>query len=226
MVLYSLQPYRAINQNTNEQMTPNSDKKLSIKQRFRGYLPIVVDVETAGFRPDKDALLELAAIRVDYDEQGQLSPQQIWHYHLEPFPGSHLDPKALEFTGIQPHHPFRFAKKEDEAFHALFNELDKLLKEEDCQRAILVGHNAAFDLSFILAAAKRCGFKRTPFHAFSTLDTVSLAALAYGQTVLAKACRAASIPFDPEQAHNALYDAEKTAALFCTIVNAWDKGPR
>ncbi len=200
---------------------PENTNKPSIKHRFRGYLPVVVDVETAGFRPDKDALLELAAISINYDEQGLLAPEQTWHYHLEPFPGSHLDPKSLEFTGIKPDHPFRFAKKEKEALTELFDGIEKSLKENECQRAILVGHNAAFDLSFLLAAAKRCGFKRTPFHGFSTLDTVSFGALAYGQTVLAKACRVAKIDFDPNQAHNALYDTQKTAELFCKAVNAW-----
>jgi ribonuclease T len=203
-------------------MSASDKDNSSIKQRFRGFLPVVVDVETAGFRAEKDALLELAAIAVSFDEHGQLSPQQSWHYHLEPFPGSHLDPKALEFNGIKPDHPFRFAKKEKEALSEMFSGINAVLHESGCQRAILVGHNAAFDLSFLLAAAKRCGFKRTPFHAFSTLDTVSLGALAYGQTVLAKACKAAGISFDPAQAHNALYDTQKTAELFCKIVNKWD----
>jgi ribonuclease T len=28
--------------------------------------------------------------------------------------------------------------------------------------------------------------------------------------------------WDSEQAHSALYDAEQTALLFCSIVNQWD----
>lgn len=198
---------------------PNKD----ISLRFRGYLPIVVDVETAGFNAKKDALLELAAISLTYDQAGLLVPDQRWHYHIEPFPGANLDPKALDFNGIVPDHPFRFAKKEKEALEELFTAIRLELKAKNCQRAIMVAHNAAFDLGFLQAAVKRCEITRDPFHGFSTLDTASLSALAFGQTVLAKALRAAGLGFDPEQAHSALYDAQQTALLFCHIVNQWDQ---
>ena len=45
--------------------------------------------------------------------------------------------------------------------------------------------------------------------------------LALGQTVLAKACQSARIPFDNKEAHSALYDTERTTELFCHIVNRW-----
>lgn len=202
-------------------MSNVSNKEIS--QRFRGYLPIVVDVETAGFNAKKDALLEVAAQSVAFNEDGLLVPDQTWHYHIQPFEGANLDPKALEFNGIIPDHPFRFAKKEKDALDDLFTGIRKELKDKNCQRAIMVAHNAAFDLSFMQAAAKRCDISRNPFHAFSTLDTASLSALAFGQTVLAKALRAAGLGFDPESAHSALYDAKQTALLFCHIVNQWDQ---
>jgi ribonuclease T len=44
-----------------------------------------------------------------------------------------------------------------------------------------------------------------------------------GQTVLAKACQAAGIAFDGQQAHSALYDTERTAELFCFIVNRYQQ---
>jgi ribonuclease T len=194
-----------------------------INKRFRGYLPIVIDVETAGFNPQTDALLELAAISVQYNEDGLLVPDQFWHYHIKPFEGANLDPRSLEFTGIQPDHPFRLALPETEALQDLFGKVQDALYQTQCQRAILTGHNAAFDLSFLQAAILRTGLKKSPFHAFSCLDTASLAAVAFGQTVLAKALRAAHIPFDLDHAHSALYDADRTALLFCDITNRWDQ---
>ncbi len=193
-----------------------------LNKRFRGYLPIVIDVETGGFNPQTDALLELAAISVHYNDEGLLVPHHAWHYHIKPFEGAHLDPKALEFNGIVPDHPFRLAMTEADMLKDLFSKIHDALTESQCQRAILTGHNAAFDLSFLQAAITRTGIKKSPFHGFSCLDTASLSAVAYGQTVLAKALRAAHIPFDIDNAHSALYDADRTALLFCEITNRWD----
>lgn len=190
--------------------------------RFRGFLPVVVDVETAGFNPKRDALLEIAAVLLGYDEQGELLPQETIACHVEPFPGANLDQKSLDFTGIDPFHPFRMAKKEKDALVEIFQPVRKAVKASGCTRAILVGHNPSFDLSFVNAAAIRCNLKRNPFHLFSTFDTATLCGLAYGQTVLARAAIAADIEWDQEQAHSARYDAERTAELFCKIVNRWD----
>lgn len=193
----------------------------SISQRFRAYLPVVVDVETAGFDPARHALLEVAAIILGMDAAGLLYPQSEHSLHVLPFPDSELDPKALAFTGIDPYHPFRGALAEREALELLFRPIRQAVKETGCKRAILVGHNAAFDLSVLNAAASRCGIKRNPFHPFSTLDTVTLSALAYGETVLAKAAQAAGIVWDEQAAHAALYDAQQTATVFCAVLNRW-----
>src|SRR5690606_4949068 len=91
----------------------------------------------------------------------------------------------------------------------------------DCNRAVLVGHNAFFDHQFLYAAATRAQIKRNPFHPFSCFDTATLGGVALGQTVLARACHAAGISLCQKEAHSALYDAEKTADLFCHIVNRW-----
>lgn len=198
-------------------------KKHAISQRFRGFLPVVVDVETAGFNPDINALLEIAAIPIEIGKSGKLEPAETIACHVEPFPNSVLDPKALEFTGIDPYHPFRMAKQEKEALKYIFSPIAQILEEVGCSRAILVGHNAFFDLGFIKAAAKRCGMKKIPFHQFSSFDTATLAGLAYGQTVLARAAQAAGIQWNQKEAHSAVYDAERTAELFCRIVNTWDE---
>lgn len=194
----------------------------AISRRFRGFLPVVVDVETGGFDPQRDALLEIAAVTLRITNGQHLEPAEILSRHVQPFPGANLDPKALEFNGIDPDHPFRDALPEQEALHAILGPIRKAVKASGCNRAILVGHNAAFDLSFINAAVSRSGFKRNPFHPFSTFDTVTLAALVYGHTVLAKAAQLAGLEWDNKEAHSAIYDAEKTAELFCRIVNRWE----
>lgn len=199
----------------------DSAAKHAIAGRFRGFLPVVVDLETAGFDAATDALLEIAAVVLEMDATGRLRPGPTAHTHVVPFPGANLDPRALAFNGIDPGHPFRMAQPEREALKTVFGPVRQAVKQQGCTRAILVGHNAFFDLGFLNAAVQRTRCKRNPFHPFSTFDTVSLAGLAYGQTVLAKAAVAAGLEWDEGQAHSALYDARQTAALFCAIVNRW-----
>ena len=192
-----------------------------INDRFRGFLPVIIDVETGGFVAGTDALLEVGATTVRMDEDGQLAVHRTYNYHIQPFEGANIEQAALDFTGIDPYHPFREAVTEEEALGELFNVVRKEIRDRQCTRAILVGHNAHFDAGFITAAAERCGIKRNPFHPFSFFDTATLAGLAFGQTVLAKACAEAGIAFDNNEAHSAAYDAERTAELFCDIVNRW-----
>lgn len=187
--------------------------------RFRGFLPVVVDVETGGFNESTDALLQIAAVILDMDESGQLYCSETVSCHINPFEGANLDPKSMEVNGIDVNHPFRFAVDEKEALPMIFKPVRHAIKQQQCSKAILVGHNAHFDLKFINAAAERVGIKRNPFHPFSTFDTVSLAGLAYGQTVLARAAKSAGLEWNTTEAHSAIYDAEMTAALFCRIVN-------
>jgi ribonuclease T len=192
-----------------------------IAQRFRGFLPVVVDVETAGFNAETDALLEIAAVTVRMDDDGTLRRSQTVACHVEPFPGANLEQRALDFTGIDPYNPFRMAKKETDALEYIFAPIREEVKAQRCSRAILVGHNPFFDLGFLKAAVERTNNKKSPFHSFSSFDTATLGGLAYGQTVLAKACAAAGVEFDSGQAHSAIYDAERTAELFCAIVNRY-----
>lgn len=202
-------------------MTKPSHYEPLMAERFRGYLPVIIDVETAGFNAQTDALLEVAAVVVSMDEQGMLLAEEAVACNVAPFEGANLEKAALDFTGIDPYSPLRGAVEEKEALEAIFKPIRRAVKSAGCKRAILVGHNASFDLGFINAAVERCGIKRNPFHPFSSFDTATLAGLAYGQTVLARACSVADIPFDTRAAHSAAYDAEKTAELFCQIVNRW-----
>ncbi len=199
------------------------NKNTKLKHRFQGYLPVVVDVETGGCDPKTDALLELAAVFITLDTKEGFKPGETHAHHIQVFEGGKLDPKALAINQIDPYHPFRFAVPEKEALAELFAVIDKAVKEHECRRAVLVGHNAHFDLSFIHAAAKRSKLAhQNPFHAFTCFDTATLGGLAFGKTVLAKALQAANIPFDKAAAHSAIYDAERTAELFCLIVNRWN----
>ena len=195
-----------------------------IKQRFRGYMPVAVDVETAGFNAATDALLEIAAVTFNIDKNGSWIIDNSISRHIKPFEGANLDQAALEFTGIDPGHPFRkeIAVEEKTALQDVFKMIRNVMKTHGCKRAILLGHNPSFDLGFINAAVERTGIKRNPFHPFSTFDTATLGGLAYGQTVLSRAVMAAGLEWDSNQAHSAHYDAERTAALFCAIVNRWD----
>lgn len=192
-----------------------------MSDRFRGFLPVVVDLETGGFVASTDAILEIAASVIRMDDAGNLGVHRTWNFHVKPFEGANIEQSALDFTGIDPWHPFREAVTEEEALNELFKIVRKEIRDQGCNRAVIVAHNAHFDAGFINAAVERCGIKRNPFHPFSYFDTASLAGLAYGQTVLAKACKAAGIDFSNAEAHSAAYDAERTAELFCDIVNRW-----
>ena len=188
-------------------------------KRFRGFLPVVVDVETGGFNSKTDALLEIAAVLVDFGDGGILTRGETIRFHVKPFEGANLEPASLAVNGIDPHHPLRPAIDERDALQRLFRGVRTAVKDADCSRAILVGHNAAFDLGFLNEAIARSEIKRNPFHPFSCFDTATLCGVAFGQTVLARAVAAAGFEWDEESAHSAAYDAEMTADLFCEIVN-------
>lgn len=194
-------------------------KEISMSSRFRGFLPVVVDVETGGFNAKTDALLEVAAVLVDFGDGGILTRGETIRYHVKPFEGANMEPASLAVNGIDPNHPLRPAIDERDALQRLFRAIRSAVRANNCQRAILVGHNAAFDLAFMNEAIERSDIKRNPFHPFSCFDTATLCGVAFGQTVLARAVVAAGFEWDEESAHSAAYDAEITADVFCEIVN-------
>lgn len=190
-----------------------------MSRRFRGYLPVAIDVETGGFHAATDALLEIAVVLIDIDMDGLLKRGVTHNFHVKPFEGARLDPASLSVTGIDPFHPLRPALPERDALQRVFREIRHAVRAYNCRRAILVGHNAAFDLGFLNAAVTRADVKRNPFHPFSSFDTATLAGAALGQTVLAKAIRVAGLEWDADSAHSARYDAERSADLFCLVCN-------
>ena len=202
-----------------EKLHENSDTFMA--KRFRGFLPVVIDVETGGFDCQKNALLEVAAVILEMNSQGMLQIKESLSKNIDPFPGATIEDSALEFTGIDIYDPERMPEEEGQALREIFQPIRREVSITGCTRAIMVAHNAHFDLGCVNAAVNRTNIKRNPFHPFSCLDTSSLAGLAFGQTGLAKACEAAQIEFNNRDAHSALYDTIKTAELFCTIVNRW-----
>jgi ribonuclease T len=201
--------------------------------RFRGFLPVVIDVETGGFNSDTDALLEVAAVLLEIDNDGYIRRSETIRYHIKPFEGANIEPASIAVNGIDPFHPLRPAIDERDALQRVFREVRRSIRENRCSRAVLVGHNAHFDLGFLNRAVERSSIKRNPFHPFSCFDTATLCGVAFGQTVLARAVIAAGLEWDETQAHSASYDAEMTAELFCEIVNrfrdmfetAWSNAP-
>lgn len=194
-----------------------------LNKRFRGFYPVVIDIETAGFNELTDALLEIALITLKMDKHGWIKEDKKLHFHIKPFKGSVIQKTSLEYNKIDPYSPFRKAISENKALYFIFNFIEKEIKNQNFKKAVLVAHNAMFDLKFINAAIKRSGLTTNPFHSFVTFDTAALSGLVFGQTVLAKACKAIGIKFDSSQAHSALYDTQQTAKLFCKIVNYWKK---
>ena len=202
---------------------PNTEHISLMAERFRGFLPVVIDVETGGFNAKTDALLEVSAATLSMDDEGVISLDKIYEYHVTPFEGANLEQSALDFTGIDVDDPDRMDRPEADVLTELFQVIRKAVKRNDCTRAVMVAHNAHFDLGFINAAAERCAMKRNPFHPFSCMDTATLSGLAFGHTVLAQACQLAKIGFSNKEAHSAAYDTRKTAELFCLIVNRWQE---
>ncbi|WP_343126661.1 ribonuclease T [Buchnera aphidicola] len=204
-------------------MPIKNEKKFSLCYRFRGFFPVVIDIESAGFHAQTDALLEIAIITLKMNENGWLQPDEKLHFHIQPFKGSLIQAESVAFNKIDPFNPLRGAISEYKAIKKIFTLVHQEIKKNHCKRAIIVAHNANFDHTFLMAAIERTGISKNPFHPFTTFDTASLSGLILGQTVLAKACKISGIPFDTNQAHSALYDTTQTALLFCELVNRWKR---
>ncbi len=192
---------------------------ITFATRFRGFLPVVIDLETGGFNCQTDALLEIAAVFLEMRSDGTLARGETVRFHVTPFPGSNMDPASMAVNGIDIHHPLRIAVPEEDALQRIFREVRNAVRVADCTRAVLVGHNAFFDLNFLNATVLRTQMKRNPFHPFTCFDTATLGGVAFGQTVLMRATLAAGFEWNTALAHSAAYDAERTADLFCTVCN-------
>ena len=125
-----------------------------IKERFRKYLPVVVDLETGGFDPKTNAILEIAATLIVKNEGTQLlDVGKTYRYHIEPYEGLVVEQESLDFTKINLNHPLRNAIAEKDALDELFKIINTERTANGCSRAILIGHNAHFCLLYTSDAA-------------------------------------------------------------------------
>lgn len=208
---------------TKELNPPCLNPPYQMRDRFRTFLPVVVDVETGGFNASTDALLEVCMITLQINEKGELIPKEQFSVNIRPFPNSNIERANIDFLGIDPFDESRNLVDEDPAMRPMFKAIAKEVKAQACTKAILVGHNGSFDLRFLNAVAARINYKRNPFHPFSVIDTASLGALVIGQTVLSRACLASGISFREEHAHSAIYDTQKECELFCSMYNKFTR---
>ena len=124
----------------------NSDTKL--KERFRTFLPVVIDIETGGFNAKTDAILEISAVLLAMDTSGDIGIEQTFFSRVVPFEGANIEESALKFTGIDPFHPLRIARPEKDVFQSIFKTIRESMKINACKRAILVAHNSSLDYAF------------------------------------------------------------------------------
>lgn len=115
---------------------------------------VIFDVETTGFSPIKDRLTEIGAVKFSGGKAGE-------RFNTFVNPHMPIPSKVVELTGITDQ---MVADAPDEA-DAVRDFLDF------CGDAVLVAHNADFDISFINAASERCGYAFTPTY----IDTVKMA---------------------------------------------------
>ena len=120
----------------------NLNQAQSLANRFRGFLPVVIDVETGGFEASQHALLEIAAVTLEMNDEGQLCRQETVSAAVLPHPDLVVEQSALDFTGIDLNDPGRQAIPEKEALRQVFEKVRLGVRENDCTRAVVVAHNA------------------------------------------------------------------------------------
>ena len=74
-------------------------------ERFRGFMPVIIDVETGGFNAQTDALLEVAAVTLDMDDEGILSPAKTYSFNTKPFEGANIEPVSYTNLNMPANHP-------------------------------------------------------------------------------------------------------------------------
>ena len=178
----------------------NDLKKLVTNDKGQTLLDdyVVFDLETTGFSPIHDAIIEIGAVKVS---KGKISD----HYSVFVNPQRPIPLRITELTSI------------DDSMVADAKSIEEILPEflSFCEGCSLVAHNAEFDVSFIEENAKRQGFETD----FTVLDTVQMARLLLtdlNKFKLNTVCKRLNIK--QEHHHRAVDDARVTAEVFLRFV--------
>ena len=162
---------------------------------------IAIDLETTGFDPARDRIVEIGAVRLDRAADGGLVPGERFATFVDP--GRDLERAITRLTGIRDE-DLRGAPDATAALAAF---------EAFAGDACLVGHNVAFDLGFLERAGLAAGQ--------ASLDTAELASIVWPEASSYALQRlAADAHLDPGAAHRALDDALTCAALLGELARA------
>ena len=159
---------------------------------------VVFDIETTGFSPVKNKIIEIGAVKI---EKGEITD----HFSVFVNPKVPIPYEITKLTGIQDSMVLDAESIEEV--------LPKFL--DFCQGAVLVAHNANFDMSFILENCKRQGFSTE----YTYVDTLGLARVllpAQGKHTLDAVCKTLKISL--ENHHRAVDDAKATAEIFLRFI--------
>ena len=159
---------------------------------------VVFDIETTGFSPVHDRIIEIGAVKV---EKGEI--KERFSSFVNPDVPIPLEIEKL--TGIHDGMVVDAPMIEEALPHFL----------EFCQDAVLVAHNASFDMSFIIENTRRLGLKKE----FTYVDTVGIARLLLPHQAKHKLDAVAkTLGISLENHHRAVDDAEATAEIFLKFI--------
>lgn len=164
---------------------------------------VVFDIETTGFGPVKDAIIEIGAVKV---VDGQITEK----YSTFVNPDRPIPFEIEQLTGISDEMVLPYPM------------IDKILPEflAFCEGCVLVAHNAGFDVSFITQKAKMLGISTD----FTVVDTVGMARALlpdlnkFKLNVVAKA-----LDISLENHHRAVDDAGATGEIFVKFIEMLKK---
>lgn len=159
---------------------------------------VVFDIETTGFSPLKNRIIEIGAVRV---EEGRI----VDKFSSFVNPDVPIPFEIEKLTGINDNMVLDAPK------------IDRVLPEflEFCRGAVMVAHNAGFDISFIKENARQQGLEFNP----TVLDTVSLARVLLPNLNRFKLDTVAKeLKINLANHHRAVDDAGATAEIFVRFI--------
>ena len=168
-------------------------------QRLDGCAYVVLDVETTGLNTHADEIIEIGAVRIE-------NGIEVAEFSELINPGREVPPKVVELTGIT-----AAMLRDKRTLMEVMPEFAKF-----CEGAVLVAHNASFDMAFFRRAFKKAGL---PFE-FTLLDTLALVRNQYPHAKnhkLGSMCKLLGISLT--NAHRAVHDARATSVLLVKTLN-------